>query len=93
MSGEDNDMESELRVFPNPTHGEFEISFSVEEKDQLDVKLYSTTGQVIFEDHKSEYSGIYGKRVNLSGSPVGVYFLSVQVGDVTKVEKVLYNRN
>jgi len=93
MSGEnENDIESELRVFPNPTHGEFEISLNVEESSKLNVRLYSLSGQLIFEDSKSDYSGYYGKKIDLNGNPVGIYFLSVKAGDETQVEKVLYNR-
>jgi len=93
MSGEnENDIESGLRVFPNPTHGEFEISLYVEETGKLNVRLYSLSGQLIFEDSRSEYSGNYGKKIDLNGNPVGLYFLSVKVGDETQVEKVLYSR-
>jgi len=92
MSGENENFESELRVFPNPTHGEFEISLYVEESSKLNVRLYSLSGQLIFEDRKSDYSGYYGKKIDLNGNPVGIYFLSMKVGDETQVEKILYNR-
>jgi len=82
-----------MRVLPNPTRGEFEISLNVEESTKLRVRLFSVSGQLIFEDSKSEFSGIYGKKVNLNGNPAGIYFLSVNVGDETKVEKILYNRD
>jgi len=93
MSGEnENDIESELRVFPNPTQGEFEISLYVEETSKLNIRLYSSSGQLVFEDSKPEYSGPYANKIDLGGNSVGLYFLSVVVGDKTKVEKVLYNR-
>jgi len=82
-----------MRVFPNPTQGEFEINLNVEEAGKLNVRLYSSSGQLIFTDSKSDFSGSYSKKVSLNGNPVGIYFLSVETGGETRVEKILYNHN
>jgi len=82
-----------IKVFPNPNQGEFKIVLNLSEETNLKVRIFSTSGQRIFEDEKAVYKGVYTKQVDLTHQPTGIYFLEVKVNGETTIEKILYNRN
>ena len=81
-----------IRVFPNPTEGEFAVGVNMEESSSLKVKLYDISGQVLFEDSRQNYEGVYFKQFDLTVHAKGIYLLSINVNGKTTTEKILYNR-
>jgi len=80
----------EIRVYPNPNRGEFEVSLRVDEPGDLHVRLYDVSGKAIYEDIKQRYSGAYSQKIYLHAHPAGVYFLAVSVNDDVHTKKVLF---
>lgn len=62
----------QVKLFPNPTRGEFQLHFPEDIKGIL--RLYSRHGQLVWEEsfHEDQLS------LDLSGHTSGLYFLSIQ---------------
>lgn len=82
-----------LNIFPNPNQGEFQVVLNLLEESRLNVRLYSASGQKIFEEAKTGYRGIYDRKVDLTAHRAGIYFLEVNVNGKSTIEKILYNRD
>jgi uncharacterized delta-60 repeat protein len=74
-----------FEIYPNPAKDYFIARFPFKSQCQT-LKLYDVTGKIV-KEVKSVQSGT---RISLDGIKNGVYF--VQVGDMTKKEKVVVNK-
>ncbi|MDD2636732.1 MAG: S8 family serine peptidase [Bacteroidales bacterium] len=68
----------ELSVYPNPANYELSINIDVE---QFNVKLTNTLGSVVVDTDNV-------RSIDLSQLPQGTYVVSVQVGEITKQNKI-----
>ncbi len=78
-----------IDIYPNPNNGEFTASFNVENSDNYNVKITNQLGQIVYEEHLDNFSGIYSKKINLTAFRKGVYMLSVSNSKNQTVKKVL----
>lgn len=84
-----NDDKSFSAIYPNPVSSFATISFSLDEKENISVKLLDVTGRVItiiadrvFEEGKNEIVW------NASDVNAGIYFLTMEGSDFFKTEKI-----
>lgn len=69
--------EGELRLFPNPTSGRFELNVKVPISGKMDIELLNSTGQVISKkSFRNECCGRI-EYFDVSGVPGGMYMLVV----------------
>lgn len=81
-----------LEVYPNPSHGVFEINFSQVGSDELELTVTDATGRLV-HDLGSVHDTKGTVNVDLSKHPTGVYFLNVKSGDRTiRVERLVINK-
>jgi len=81
---------SGLDVYPNPTHGTFNIYFSSEKTQILSVRLLSVIGEEVFSEELKEYSGKYTKTVDINGLSKGIYFLEISTKSGGIYHKILF---
>ena len=75
---------SNLILYPNPTDGEFYISFADEDVD-FNITVTDMTGKTIYVA-----SGIgHDQEVNLEGQASGVYFVRISTNEMTETRKVI----
>lgn len=79
----------DLKAYPVPTKGEVTISFDIAEKSQLKIQLSNLLGQVIFTEEKTNFTGFYTNKINLSAFPEGMYVLNVSAGSKAYTRKIL----
>ena len=80
-----------ITVSPNPSSNEFNVSWTSERKQTIELKVlkYNTTDEpLIFKENLENYEGEYTHTFNLSEYPKGVYMLEIQTKDA-KVSKKL----
>ena len=81
--------ELSLRVYPNPTSSELNLSLSGFYNDSpVQARLYSMSGELLWE---SEFFSQTSINLQTLGKKAGVYILSVQAGGWIRTEKVVYN--
>ena len=79
-----------LSFFPNPNDGEFTLSFSVEEKGQLIIKVLDIQGKVVHQEIYDNFTGKYNKKINIKENSKGTYFLVIQHGKELAAHKIIY---
>ncbi len=82
-----------LKVYPNPSIGVFNLSYHVPEKTTLTITITDAQGRVIDSiSLEALERGKNDKTLNLSHLPDGVYLLRLQAGDVTETGKVVLRK-
>ena len=66
-----------LDVYPNPSRDIFNVSFTSEDVQDLDVRIINVIGEVVYTENLNEFVGEYTKQVDLSTYTKGVYFLEI----------------
>ena len=66
-----------LDVYPNPSRDIFNVSFTSEDVQDLDVRIINVIGEVVYTENLNKFVGEYTKQVDLSTYTKGVYFLEI----------------
>lgn len=85
-----NDMGQSLdfSVFPNPTNGQFEILFSGNSIEKMEVTVTDMYGKLILREEALNDT----LKINLNGQADGVYFVAVKRNDKVITRKIVLNR-
>ncbi|MEO0473413.1 MAG: T9SS type A sorting domain-containing protein, partial [Bacteroidota bacterium] len=78
----------ELRVFPNPTTGEFQLEFANPDRSETQIDLRNVLGQSIFATTTRENK----LRIDLSGQTNGLYFIRLRQGEQSSVKRVVLTK-
>ena len=75
-----------LEVYPNPSRDIFNVSFTSEEAQTINVKVVNVIGEVVYTENLEEFTGQYTNIVDMNTQPKGVYFLEIttNTGGVNK---------
>lgn len=80
---------NELTVFPNPFSGSARVSLDLVSADQVSMNLVDFSGKTVKAfDFGQKGAGRHELKINADGIATGMYFLTVQVGDLQTVRKV-----
>ncbi|MDG1719176.1 MAG: T9SS type A sorting domain-containing protein, partial [Flavobacteriales bacterium] len=66
-----------LDVYPNPSRDIFNVTFTSEDVQDLDVRIINVIGEVVYTENLNKFVGQYTKQVDLSTYTKGVYFLEI----------------
>lgn len=75
-----------LSIYPNPTTGMLNVKFDAEKQGNIQVKLMSVNGQVIFNQEMDATSGQYNNSFDISDQAKGIYLLSI-TSDNEKIDR------
>lgn len=79
----------ELNFFPNPTTGEFRLSFNIPKRGKTQIDIFDINGKVVHSEDLGKFQGEYSGNINISDAGPGTYILSVSQGKFKLVEKVI----
>ena len=80
----------ELRVFPNPAKGEFNISLISDKQESVRIRMLNVVGQVVFERFINTLPG--GEVVlqeDVFGIDRGIYFIEASFRSSNHIQKVI----
>lgn len=80
-----------VKLYPNPSNGEFRIEMNVEEKGKPTAKLFDMTGKLV-EDLSGQLSHELGKvsgDIRMKDLIPGIYFLRVEIGGRSGSKKIM----
>ena len=82
-------------IFPNPSQGDFSISFTAFSGTNYTIKIYNAAGQLIYEDElaNQNQSGKIIKDIHLGELASGVYNLLLSDGKTESSKKIIIKRN
>lgn len=68
----------DLILYPNPTNGEFTISFNLSSKEDLELSIQNILGQNLLTETIHNVHGLYSKTYSIKHLPKGVYIVSLR---------------
>lgn len=83
----------DFAVYPNPSNGTFNLTFTPASSDKIEISLYDLRGRAInnytFDDVSA--SGTFSKQLDYGYIESGMYFLVVKNGDKVATKKIVKN--
>jgi len=68
-----------LEVYPNPSRDVFNVSFTSENKQSIEVRLVNLVGEIIFTENLEDFEGEYTHSFNLEQYSKGIYLLELDI--------------
>lgn len=85
----DNKVEMEnMKLYPNPNDGRFNLKFSLKSKGDAEITVYNVEGKQVYNEKLSDFQGEYNKPIDISNNAKGIYFVKIRQGDHTQVKKI-----
>jgi hypothetical protein len=84
---ESKTMHDEVMVFPNPSNGQFNISYNALNSGDYHVQIFDLVGQIIYAQ---DYSAAFGPNlitIDISRFDQGIYFLELRSTDSDGIRK------
>tara|TARA_B110000908_G_scaffold108891_1_gene127840 strand:- start:156 stop:1049 length:894 start_codon:yes stop_codon:yes gene_type:complete len=66
-----------LDVYPNPSRDIFNVTFTSEDVQNLEIRVINIVGEVVYTESLEQFVGEYTKSVDLATYTKGVYFLEI----------------
>ena len=76
-------------VAPNPSNGNFNLSFSVTGKEDLAIAVLSSDGREVFRQTQANFSGNYRRSIFLQNAKPGVYLIKITHGFNQYIKRVI----
>ncbi|MCK4288742.1 MAG: T9SS type A sorting domain-containing protein, partial [Bacteroidales bacterium] len=67
-----------IRVYPNPSTGNFTINLNSDKTTRLNIKIINPIGSLIYKESNIQVKGSYTNTLDLSNFPVGIYYLIIE---------------
>jgi hypothetical protein len=81
-------------LYPNPSHGALNISFSLPEPSDVTLRIIDATGQQLGNDHswKVEGNGKHQYFIDLTGLSSGIYYCRMETNKTSQTKKLVVIR-
>jgi hypothetical protein len=78
-------------LYPNPTHGTLNISYSLPEASDVNLQIFNATGQQVGKDYswKEETSGSHHFSMELGDLSSGIYYCRIVTGTTSQTKKLI----
>lgn len=73
----------QIRLFPNPSEGRVELSFSDLEQEEHLLEVFNITGRSMFGKSFEPLQGVHSERLDLDRLPAGVYVVKITSANKT----------
>lgn len=88
---QENNLDKQLHIFPNPSTGLYKITLSNDQLGPVDIKVYNVIGKLVYQ-----YSGIKDKfdfeqSINLENASKGVYLTRIMIGNHEMSKRIIKN--
>jgi hypothetical protein len=78
-----------LQVYPNPATEDLTISFTIDEKQDLNLFLSNMVGQVVLVKDYSSFQGFFKEVISLDEIPAGIYMLQINTLKGIETKKIV----
>ena len=88
--GTDDFSFEDFTVYPNPSNGTFNLKFTPDSVENIEVSLYDLRGRLINQTIYDDAStGIFNRQLDYSYIDTGMYLLVVKNGDKKATKKLI----
>jgi hypothetical protein len=78
-----------LDVYPNPSRDVFNVAFTSEDVQNLEVRVLNIVGEVVYTENLEQFVGEYTKAIDLATYTKGVYFLEITTNNGVVNKKLI----
>ena len=78
----------QLSIYPNPSGGEFILSFETMQAEDISLRIFDAMGQLIKEEALGKLTGTFTQKINLEHTAKGVYLLQIEADGYTLTKKL-----
>jgi hypothetical protein len=78
-----------LSVYPNPTNGNCNITFTGTTKTTYELTLQNASGALVYQEILTDFNGNYSKQIDLTKQGKGIYLISVSSPNGEVIKKVV----
>ena len=89
-----NSTSMSFSLYPNPSHGTLNVSFSLPESSDVTLRILDATGQQVGNDYswKAEISGKHQYSIDLTGLSSGIYYFRMVSNKTSQTKKLVVIR-
>mgnify|MGYP006072728063 FL=1 len=80
---------SQLYIYPNPSRDIFNISFTSQRIQDLNIKIFNSLGAEVYNENKEKFIGEYTKQITLGKFRKGIYFLEIETNNGIINKKII----
>lgn len=91
VSIEEQELQNSMEVFPNPTHGQFHLTFNAKKSNNYSVNITNALGAIVYRSAVDVVAGKVDKMIDLSEMSKGVYMINVSDGTATVSKRITLN--
>ncbi len=92
LSVDENDLARNLSVYPNPSNGEFTISFQSNlnsNNNNVKVDVYDVQGRLVYDNTFANTSSVFKETIALDNAQPGIYMVNISEGNRTTSHKLV----
>ena len=78
-----------LKLFPNPSSGEFNLTFKTINTEKVSVRLHDFRGRLIGEKKYSNVSSVFTEKLKFDNVKTGLYLLQITNGNKQTTKKIM----
>lgn len=82
----------EIMIYPNPTSGNFTLSYVSNENSETTINLYNLVGQVVLSKTVSQVKGLNTVNFDISSFSQGIYMLELTLPNTKGEKKATYQK-
>jgi hypothetical protein len=82
----------EVKIYPNPNSGIFKLNLSTQQTDGIKLSIRNMLGEIIISDTYIPVNGQINQTFNLEAYAEGIYFLVIDNGEHTRIEKIVLQK-
>jgi len=83
------EINSDFNIYPNPSSGNFFLWFDLNENQNINVKIYSLTGQIIYNQIIDFEVGKNLKNIDITGIKAGIYQIKTEGNNFNLTKKLI----
>ena len=85
----ENDLARRLSVYPNPSKGEFTISFDSNSNNDVKVDVYDIQGRLVHNATYDNSSSLFKETISLGNAKSGIYMINIETGGKKTSHKLI----
>jgi hypothetical protein len=85
------DFSDNMEIYPNPTNGAVQLVLNASAKDDYNLEIRNTLGQIVYHEKLTNYTGTYTKNIDLTTFGKGMYFFTLSNSTQQGVKKIIVN--
>jgi hypothetical protein len=86
---QEDQIASSLSVTPNPTSGQFNVSYKSGKHEPITLQVLDASGKCIYNKTFRDFTGELQEHIDLGNRPKGIYMVAVLAGKNREVKKVI----